>query len=180
MSDLARLARAYRLAARAHLAQRRRGSGDVPYINHPIEVAHLVAEAGGGVDVVVAAVLHDVVEDSAVSLAEIRAEFGDRVGDLVEALTNPPDWDELPKREMKARQAEHVRAARDEVKLVKIADQTSNVHDIGREPGAWEPGSAREYLAGSGQVVDACRGASACLERRFDDAVARARAALGL
>ena len=178
LPDLARLTRAYLVASRVHADQRRRGAADIPYINHPAEVAHLVAEAGAPEDVVIAAILHDAVEDSDMSVDELRGAFGERVAELVAALTNPPDWDGLPKPEMKARQAEHVRTAAPEVKLIKIADQTSNVTDVACDPSAWELARAHAYLAGSALVVDACRGAGDSLEAAFDAALARARSAL--
>ena len=65
------LPQAYAFAARAHTGQFRKGVGQVPYINHPCAVAALVDKAGGGEAAIVAAVLHDVVEDTPVTLAEI-------------------------------------------------------------------------------------------------------------
>ncbi len=177
--DLRNLARAYHLAARSHARQRRKGAGRVPYVNHVIEVADLVAQAGAPAEVVMAAVLHDVVEDSEVGSAELAEVFGARVARLVEALTNPPEWEDLPKLEMKTRQAAHVGAADADVKLIKIADQTSNLHDIAREPEAWKVARAREYVEGACRVVDACRGTDAALELRFDAAVDEALAAIG-
>lgn len=172
------LARAYALAAEAHADQTRKGKLGIPYVNHCCEVARLVAEAGGAPEIVAAAVLHDVVEDSDVTVGRLREAFGARVAETVEALTNPPEWDRLPRPEMKARQAKHVGDAGPEVRLIKIADQTSNVSDIAREPGAWTPERARAYIEGAALVVDACRGVDAGLEAAFDAAVGRARAAL--
>ncbi len=156
----------------------RRGSGDVPYMNHPAEVADLVAMAGAPPDVVVAAFLHDLVEDTNLSSQDIAQEFGPGVAHLVEALTNPPEWDDLPKLEMKTLQAEHVRNASPDAKIIKIADQTSNLNDIARDPAAWDPERARDYIEGSRRVVDACRGASAWLDECFDAAEREARAGL--
>ncbi|MBM9594335.1 HD domain-containing protein [Roseitranquillus sediminis] len=177
--DVARMARAFLVAARAHIGQTRKGKAGIPYINHPAEVAELVAWAGGDVDTVVAAVLHDVVEDSETTVAEIAEAFGPQVARLVEAMTNPPEWEELPKIEMKLRQAQHMGQASAEARMIKIADQTSNLRDIAREPEAWEPMAAERYLEGAGRVVDACRGTSAALEAAFDEAMAIARQRLG-
>ncbi|WP_116082748.1 HD domain-containing protein [Tropicimonas sp. IMCC34011] len=178
-TTLQRLTLAYVIAAETHSGQRRKGSDVTPYINHPAEVARLVSEHGTP-DEVIAAVLHDTVEDGDVTLGDIRRDFGETVADIVEALTNPPDWEGLSRAEMKDRQAEHMADATLPVKRVKIADQTSNVRDFFRNPGAWDEAAAREYIDGAERVVDACRGTDALLEHLFDHAVAEARKANGL
>ena len=176
--SLERLTLAYETAARAHAGQRRKGRSDIPYVNHVAEVARMVAAAGASEDVVVAAVLHDVVEDSALTLADVERDFGAAVARLVDALTDEPDWADRPAPERKRRQAEKMPGAPEEARLIKIADQTSNLHDIAREPDAWEPGDARAYVEASSQVVDACRGVSPALESRYDDALSGVRRAL--
>jgi GTP pyrophosphokinase len=84
-SDLVR--DALELARQAHAGQLRRGSDGRPYIEHPIAVAELLLEHRYGDEVAAAALLHDVVEKSEATAAEVRERFGDTVGDLVEALT---------------------------------------------------------------------------------------------
>jgi len=74
-------------ARRAHAGQRRRGSDGLPYIEHPLAVAEILVEHRYGDEVLAAALLHDVLEKSGVEASEIRERFGDRVADLVEALT---------------------------------------------------------------------------------------------
>lgn len=176
--SLERVALAYLTAARAHAGQRRDGTGDVPYVNHCAEVAWLVADAGASKETVVAAVLHDVVEDTAMTLAQIEREFGAVVASLVEALTDEPEWAGLPAPERKRRQAERMPNAPREARAIKVADQTSNLHDLSREPGAWDADEARAYAEASAQLVDACRGAAPGLEARFDGALAAVRRAL--
>ncbi|SFP54255.1 HD domain-containing protein [Tranquillimonas alkanivorans] len=175
---LNRLTLAYLMAARAHADQARKGDAGIPYINHPCEVAHLVAETGADEDLVIAAVLHDVIEDSDTTRDDLEHTFGPRVADLVAGMTNPPEWDDLPRSGMKARQAEHMKDVAGDVKRIKIADQTSNLHDIAREPTAWDAAVAAEYIGGARLVVDACRGADPSLESGFDRAVARAERAM--
>ncbi len=172
-----RIALAYLTAARAHAGQRRDGSGDIPYVNHCAEVAWLVAGAGASEDALIAAVLHDVVEDSAMTLAEVERGFGPAVAAMVEALTDEPEWADLSAPERKRLQAERMPDAPAEARAIKIADQTSNLHDLAREPGAWETDDARAYAEASARVVDACRGASPGLEARFDEALATVRRA---
>lgn len=177
MSDTVLLTRAALAAAEAHKGQTRKG-GEVPYVNHVIEVAHLVAEAGGTPEMVAAALLHDVVEDTEATEATIAAAFGPCIATLVAGLTDASEWSSLPREERKRRQAEHMGRAPRAIRLIKIADQTSNVRDVGRLPKGWEPAEARAYIDGAARVVDACRGADAGLEAAFDAARAEAVARL--
>src|SRR5205807_3663853 len=93
-------------AARWHVHQRRKGAAEEPYINHLLEVATLVAEATGGKDpeLVIAALLHDSIEDQKVPRAILAKHFGESVAKLVEEVT---DDKTLAKRERKRLQAEH-------------------------------------------------------------------------
>lgn len=79
--------RALETARRAHAGQLRRGSDGRPFIDHPTAVAERLAEHRQSHEVLAAGLLHDVVEKSDVSAAEVREGFGDTVGDLVEAMT---------------------------------------------------------------------------------------------
>jgi guanosine-3',5'-bis(diphosphate) 3'-pyrophosphohydrolase len=177
--EVAALTRAYSLAARAHADQRRKGRAGVPYVNHCCEVAELAAEAGAPFETVLAAVLHDVVEDSETTREEIATTFGATVAARVAGVTNPPEWDGLARRAMKALQAEHMKSAEPEAKRIKIADQTSNLRDIARYSDGWDADDAHEYIEGAELVVAACRGADPMLEAAFDTAAAEAMAKIG-
>ena len=83
--DLELLRRAYQFSARTHKRQVRL-SGE-PFLSHPLEVAHILADLRLDVPTIVTALLHDVVEDTAVTQEEIRREFGDEVAHLVEGVT---------------------------------------------------------------------------------------------
>ena len=72
----------------AHAGQIRNGSGGASYIEHPLAVAELLAEHGFADEMLAAALLHDVVEESDTGVAEIGARFGEPIGDLVDALTD--------------------------------------------------------------------------------------------
>jgi len=177
MTDAALLTRAALAAAEAHAGQTRKG-GAIPYVNHVLEVAHLVAEAKGTPEMVAAAFLHDVVEDSDATTESLARDFGPCVAKLVGEMTDDPAWDILPRAEKKKRQADHMTDAPRAVRRIKIADQTSNVRDVGRLPEGWTPDEARDYIAGAALVVDACRGADAWLEAAFDAARDEALASL--
>ena len=131
-------------AAAIHARQTRKGSG-VPYVSHLMSVAALVIEDGGSEDEVIAALLHDAVEDQGgiERLEEIRARFGDRVASIVEGCT---DSSETPKRPWRERKESHLRSlerAGPEVLRVASADKLHNARSIlsalRRDgPGTWD------------------------------------------
>jgi (p)ppGpp synthase/HD superfamily hydrolase len=119
--------RAIELAARAHRHQVRKGS-DTPYISHPYSVAMLVARAGMDPEVIAAAVLHDIVEDTELSLEEIRQEFGGRVARIVEGCSEPDksaSWEERKEHTIR-----HLRTAPYEVRVVACADKLHNLRTV--------------------------------------------------
>src|SRR4051794_13072046 len=85
-------------ARRAHAGQLRHGSDGLPYIEHPLAVAEILVGHRYSDEVLAAALLHDVIEKSDVEAAEVRERFGDRVADLVEALTEDETIDEYEER----------------------------------------------------------------------------------
>lgn len=167
-------------AASKHRDQRRDDSEASPYINHPIQVAELIARVGGVDDlaVLMAAVLHDTVEDTETTFAELEEVFGPEVRDLVAEVT---DDKTLPKLERKQWQKEHAPHLSDRAKLIKIADKTCNVRDVGHSPPVdWDLSRRREYLEWASEVVAGCRGVSPALERYFDECLAASAHALGV
>jgi GTP diphosphokinase / guanosine-3',5'-bis(diphosphate) 3'-diphosphatase len=90
MQEWLQVLKAADAAARWHVHQRRKGPADEPYINHLVEVAMLVAEATGGVDtnLVIAALLHDAIEDCEVPRELIAETFGEEVASIVEEVTD--------------------------------------------------------------------------------------------
>lgn len=141
-SDLAR--DALELARRAHAGQLRRGSDGRPYIEHPVAVAELLLERRYRDEVLAAALLHDVVEKSETSAAEVRQRFGDTVGDLVDALTEDetiPAYEER-KQEHRWRVAE----TGPEALAIFAADKLTNVMML-REAYALIEESVSEELA---------------------------------
>ena len=166
------VARALDFAARKHRNQRRKGATAEPYINHPAEVARLVAEATGGrpLAVLQAALLHDTVEDTQTTLDELEREFGTDVAALVAEVT---DDKRLPKAERKRLQVEHAGAKSRGAKLIKIADKTSNLRSLLESPPTdWDLKRRREYFEWAKRVVDGCRGVNEKLEAEFDAAYA--------
>jgi len=166
---------AIQFSAEMHRDQRRKGVDASPYINHPIEVAAMLANIGGVQDeaTLAAAVLHDTVEDTRTSPAELEATFGAAIRRLVQEVT---DDRSLPKAERKHLQAEHAPQLSPSAKLIKIADKISNVREVTDSPPAdWSLERRREYLDWAERVVAGCRGVNSALESRFDDTLRRAR-----
>ncbi|SEA31939.1 HD domain-containing protein [Rubrimonas cliftonensis] len=178
MIDLVRIADAYALAAHGHAGQTRKGPGDIPYINHPCDVAALVARHGGSPEAVLAAVLHDMVEDTDATVAGLAERFGAEVAGVVDELTDREGWEALPLAERKALQAAHIRGASASARLVKLADQTSNVADLAQMPAAKNRARNRVYLDGARAIAAACQGVSPGLEAEFEKASAALEAAL--
>jgi len=177
-SSLAFLFRALEFAARKHRDQRRKGEGAAPYINHPIAVAAVLAGTGGVADTVtlVAALLHDTVEDTETTLEELEAEFGFAVRDVVDEVT---DDKELAKPERKRLQIEHTPRASRRAKEVKLGDKICNIRDLVQAPPrGWSLERKVEYLDWTEKVVAGCRGANAALEALYARELAQARAAL--
>jgi guanosine-3',5'-bis(diphosphate) 3'-pyrophosphohydrolase len=178
MSDTARLLQALHFSAERHRHQRRKDRAASPYINHPIEVATVLATVGGVTDLttLVAAVLHDTIEDTATTVEELDQKFGRDVRMLVEEMT---DDKKLSKLERKRLQVEHARVASHRAKLIKLGDKICNVRDVTHAPPeGWSIERRREYLDWTLEVVAGCRGANAALERHYDAVLAEGREAM--
>ena len=132
-----RFAAAMAYAHQVHHGQRRKGTG-IPYIAHILGVAALALEYGADEEEAIAALLHDAAEDGGgeATLAEIRARFGDTVGDIVlgcsDSLVEDPE-DKLPWRERKENYLAHLEHASRSVCLVSAADKLHNVRSIIRD-----------------------------------------------
>jgi GTP diphosphokinase / guanosine-3',5'-bis(diphosphate) 3'-diphosphatase len=168
--------RAADAAARWHVHQRRKGPPKEPYINHLLEVAMLVADATDGKDVnlVVAALLHDAIEDSEVPKKMIAETFRNDVASLVAEIT---DDKSLPKAQRKLEQVKTAGKKSLRAKVLKLADKTSNLRAVAASPPSdWSVKRRMEYVDWARKVVKGVRGVNPKLEAEFDEA---ARAAEG-
>jgi guanosine-3',5'-bis(diphosphate) 3'-pyrophosphohydrolase len=159
---------ALRFAAHKHSAQRRKDSEASPYINHPIAVAETLARVGGVTDVtiLIAAILHDTIEDTSTTREELDQFFGLEVRKLVEELT---DDKTLPKQERKRLQIEHASRLSPAAKQLKLADKICNLGDISpTEPADWPLQRKLDYLSWAKNVIAGCRGSNDRLEQHFD------------
>jgi len=169
---------AVEFAAHKHRDQRRRGVEASPYINHPIQVAELLSRVGEVDDLatLIAAVLHDTVEDTETTLYDLEDAFGSEIRHLVDEVT---DDTSLPKAERKRRQIEHAPQLTDRAKLIKIADKTCNVRDVGHDPpDDWSEARRVDYLDWAEKVVAGCRGINEKLDSYFDECLAASKEAL--
>lgn len=179
MNNLKTVLEAASWAAKKHSGQKRKGKEGEPYINHPLEVANLLASIGGidDVNVLTAALLHDVVEDTATSPEELSRRFGKTVADIVLEVT---DDKSLPKQERKRLQVEHAPNLSTGAKLVKLADKISNITDVIDRPAEdWDDRRRREYVDWGEDVAAGLRGVNTALESHFDELIKRARRSIG-
>ncbi|MBQ8170416.1 MAG: bifunctional (p)ppGpp synthetase/guanosine-3',5'-bis(diphosphate) 3'-pyrophosphohydrolase [Oscillospiraceae bacterium] len=133
--DVEKITKAYRLADEAHQGQMR-SSGD-PYISHPLAVASILLDYCMDTDTIVAALLHDVVEDTDISLEEIRKKFGDDVALMVDGVTK---IGQVPLNSKEEQQAENIRKilmamSKDiRVIIIKLADRLHNMRTLDARP----------------------------------------------
>jgi guanosine-3',5'-bis(diphosphate) 3'-pyrophosphohydrolase len=176
MNNLATLLQAASFAAKKHRYQKRKGDDAEPYVNHPLEVANLLANVGKieDYDILIAAILHDTIEDTETSPAELTELFGETVCSYVLEVT---DDKSLEKAERKLRQIEHAPHLSDGAKQVKLGDKISNITDITNSPPAgWSKERKIEYIKWGEKVVAGLRGVNADLEDYFDEIVRIGRA----
>jgi guanosine-3',5'-bis(diphosphate) 3'-pyrophosphohydrolase len=175
MNNLNKLLEAASFAAKQHKNQKRKGADGEPYINHPLEVANLLANVGKveDMDVLIAALLHDTIEDTETTEEKIAGMFGKKVSKIVSEVT---DDKSLPKAERKQMQVEHAPHLSTGAKLVKLGDKISNITDIMKNPpDGWSLERKREYVEWGEKVVAGLRGTNENLERYFDETVAEAK-----
>ncbi len=167
--------RALRFAAHHHRNQRRKGGSHIPYINHPIAVTEILWQTGGVRDIttLIAALLHDTIEDTDATPEMVREQFGDEVLSLVLEVT---DDKSLPKAERKRLQVVNAPHKSPRARQIKLADKINNVKEIADDPpGDWSLERRSEYLSWTEQVINGLRGENPALEARYDQVLAEAR-----
>jgi len=177
-NTIAAILKALHFAATKHRDQRRKDVEASPYINHPIEVAELLAREGGVTDAVTlqGAILHDTIEDTKTTREELEAVFGAEVRGVVEEVT---DDKRLPKSERKRLQIEHAPHMSVHARQIKIADKISNVRGVTLAPPAdWSIDRRQEYLDWTERVVAGCRGSNPALEDFYDKTLDEGRRVL--
>jgi GTP diphosphokinase / guanosine-3',5'-bis(diphosphate) 3'-diphosphatase len=187
MSDSALILKALEFAAARHRYQFRKGLDKVPYINHPIQVASLLANDAGETDpaLLTAAILHDVIEDTVNSVEErdnLAILIGEMFGEEILSLTMEVTDDKtLDKKERKKLQVENASHKSVNAKKLKIADKIMNLRDIAVNPPAdWSIQRISDYFDWAENVVAGLRGVNSKLEELFDESLVKGRSKYGL
>ena len=128
-TDADLLAKAIQFAISAHGEQKRKYTGE-PYVTHPLAVMNIVQQVPHTTEMLVAAVLHDVVEDTPVEITEIKQEFGPVVATYVDGLTDVSKPEDGNRAERKALDREHTAVQSAEVQTIKLADLIHNTASI--------------------------------------------------
>jgi (p)ppGpp synthase/HD superfamily hydrolase len=171
--DIHAILAAARFASEKHAGQKRKGAAGEPYVNHVLEVAELVSSALRECDanLIIAALLHDTIEDTSVTRDELAQRFGPDVADLVVELT---DDKSLPKAERKRLQVQHAPKISPRAQIIKLADKISNLRSILYSPPAdWDYERKKEYFEWGKQVVDALSAPDAALKTEFENTYRR-------
>lgn len=155
-------------AATEHEGQFRKNSTKEPFINHPIRVALLLIEHGvTDTDIISAAILHDVVEDTNTTMEEIELRFGDKIAGIVKEVT---DNKQLLKADRKKIQIAHSGEMSTGGKFVKLSDKIDNTRSLLTDPPlSWTPEYIKGYSIHAYKVVEGLRGVNEGLEDEFDE-----------
>jgi len=172
--------KALEFAAIRHKHQFRKGEVKTPYINHPINVVTLLTEYNEyETNLLSAAALHDVIEDTANGKHEIdelsksiKAKFGNKVLDIVLEVS---DDKTLPYQERKRLQIEHTPFLSEEGKKLKISDKICNIKDMMEQPPSnWSLDRKITYLEWAKKVIEGARGVNSEMETHFDHIIQNA------
>lgn len=169
--DLSAILDALLFAAEKHRFQKRKGPQAYPYIIHPIGVAHHLLTIGNVTDrdVLIAALLHDTVEDTNTTFEEISKAFGLRVESFVREVTDDKN---LPKAERKRMQIVNAPHKSSEAAQIKLADKYFNLKDLATSPPInWTEERIDEYFRWAQQVVDNLPAVNAPLKTAFDELI---------
>jgi (p)ppGpp synthase/HD superfamily hydrolase len=165
--DLIARAQAFATAAHASIDQRRKFSGE-PYIGHPANVAAIVASVPDATPAMIAAAwLHDVVEDTPITLEQIRREFGAEVGRLVDEVTNVAKPENGNRAARKAMNRLHSAAASSDGQTVKLSDVISNLSTIGQA----DPAFAALFVGEKKALLEVLTKGNATLRERASSIV---------
>lgn len=171
--ELSLLVKATAFAAHKHKDQRRKDDAGSPYINHPVSLADVLVHEAGVTDltIIVAALLHDTIEDTETTAEEIEEHFGATVRAIVEEVT---DDKSLGKPMCKRLQIEHAPLLSTRARAVKLADKICNLRDVvANPPSGWPLERRQGYFDWAKQVIDGLRGEHEILESLFDEAYSR-------
>lgn len=162
------------LAADEHQYQRRSGYDRLPYINHLLKVTDAMIRIGReeDPDLLLAALLHDIIEDTDVTETDLAERFNPRTARIVMELTDDMS---LPYAVRKRRQVEGAAELSVDARKIRIADKASNIRDLLDYPVDWPIEKKQYYVTNAVEVVDRIRSTQPALEAWFDEVVAEAK-----
>lgn len=172
--ELIMRADAYAAAAHAAVGQLQKYTG-APYIVHPRSVAAIVRATGCDASTIAAALLHDVMEDTGVTFADLQAEFGEDVAQLVDQVTDKSKPSDGKRAVRKAIDREHAAGISARAKTVKLADMIDNLRTVTDR----DPKFARVYLQEKALLLDVLKEGDSTLYRSAQNHLAMAQATLG-
>lgn len=165
-----RLLAALAFAADKHRDQRRKDAVASPYINHPIALANVLANEVGVDDerVLIAAILHDTIEDTETTEQELVRHFGKEIADIVVEVSDDKTLSSAARKQHQIDHAPHISRR---AKLVKLADKICNLRDVAHSPPHdWPLQRRQEYFDWAKAVINQLRGVHPALEHIFDQA----------
>jgi len=169
-NDISTLLKAVSWGFQRHCYQKRKISG-APYFTHPIGVASIALNAGvKNINVLIACLLHDVVEDTKTTIDDVKREFGKTISDIVAEVT---DDKMLPREEQKKSQLIRAEKMSDEAKIVKLADKIHNLRDayyIG-PPKKWTKQSYKNYVNHAKKFMNKVKGTNIKLEKLLQNII---------
>jgi len=175
LSETHQLLKAMAFAADKHRFQTRKDKAGTPYINHPISVALTLMEIGNenDTDLLVAAVLHDTIEDTDTNPEEIQKNFGTNVLNIVLEVSDDKN---LSKEERKRQQVLQASKKSSAARKLKLADKICNVTDIiHHPPGNWTIERKLNYLLWAEQVLAGLKGVNPILEDHLSQIIHEGR-----
>ena len=165
-------------AAEKHQGHVRKNAAHSPYITHPLLVAQAINQIGGikALDVLVAAILHDTIEDTPTTEAEIADRYGEDVLSIVLEVTDDKSLERMTRKRL---QVEHAPMLSFEARLIKLGDKLVNCQDIlNYPPEDWAMERRQNYIQWGADVIHQIRGTNPALEAAFDQVLRRAEAEL--
>lgn len=147
-------------ASEKHEGQKRKDAAATPYIIHPLQVCRNLWEIGGirNANILIAALLHDTLEDTDTTEDEIARRFSPRIAEIVKEITEPN----------KEKQMQHAPYLSQDARLVKLADRLANITDLSVPPPSWPEEKVKEYYGWGAKLLHALRGTNAPLEKALE------------
>lgn len=174
-SALDRILGAAIFAARKHQGQVRKDERRSPYITHPLQVTQTLWDTGGVRDpkTLIAAILHDTIEDTTTTRDEVQETFGEEVLQIVLEVTDDKSLEKMARKRM---QVVHAPKLSKPARLIKLGDKLVNCSDIlENPPNNWTLARRRNYIQWGADVIAQIRGTNQSLEDAFDHVLVEAQ-----